>query len=129
MCKLAITSFHCPTHGPWTHAQNPYSWLFEYWKCGCSFNVHIRYLAQNAAIWLADEVLLRYCDQDTLRSQDKISWHLIHNSLKNLMLIMVCVLLWETVNPLTCIFEQKHCQCHSMFSKNLYNSTNYKLLR
>ena len=35
-----------------------------------------RYLAQNAAIWLADEVL-RYRDHDTSRCQDDISWHLI----------------------------------------------------
>ena len=40
-----------------------------------------RYLAQNAAIWLADEVL-RYCDHDTSRCQDDISWHLIRNSRK-----------------------------------------------
>ena len=35
-----------------------------------------RYLAQNAAIWLADEVI-RYCDHDTSRCQNDISWHLI----------------------------------------------------
>ena len=37
-----------------------------------------RYLAQNATIWLADEVL-RYRDYqyDTSRCQDDISWHLI----------------------------------------------------
>ena len=34
------------------------------------------YLAQNASIWLADEVL-RYRDHDTSRCQDDISWHLI----------------------------------------------------
>ena len=39
-------------------------------------NIYSRYLAQNAAIWLADEVL-RYCDHDTSRCQDDISWHLI----------------------------------------------------
>ena len=35
-----------------------------------------RYLAQNAAIWLAVEVL-RYRDHDTSRCQDDSSWHLI----------------------------------------------------
>ena len=35
-----------------------------------------RYLPQNAAIWLADEVL-RYRDHHTSRCQDDISWHLI----------------------------------------------------
>ena len=40
-----------------------------------------RYLTQNAAIWLADEVL-RYCDHDTSRCQDDISWHLIMQQLK-----------------------------------------------
>ena len=35
-----------------------------------------RYLAPNAAIWLADEVF-RYRDHDTSRCQDDISWHLI----------------------------------------------------
>ena len=35
-----------------------------------------RYLAQNAAIWLADEVW-RYRDHDTLQCQDDISRHLI----------------------------------------------------
>ena len=34
-----------------------------------------RYLAQNAAIWLAVEVL-RYRDHDISRCQDDISWHL-----------------------------------------------------
>ena len=39
-------------------------------------NTSSHYLAQNAAIWLADEVL-RYLDNDTSRCQDDISWHLI----------------------------------------------------
>ena len=38
--------------------------------------LHSRYLAQNAAIWLADGVL-RYLAHDTSRCQDDISWHLI----------------------------------------------------
>ena len=50
-------------------------WCIEIMK-GCS-----RYLAQNAAIWLADEVL-RYRDHDTSRCQDDISWHLITQQLK-----------------------------------------------
>ena len=40
-----------------------------------------RYLAQNAAIWLADEVL-RYRDHDTSKCQDDISWQLIMQQLK-----------------------------------------------
>ena len=41
-----------------------------------------RYPAQNAAIWLADEVL-RNCDHDTSGCQDDISWHLICSNLKD----------------------------------------------
>ena len=40
-----------------------------------------RYLAQNAAIWLADEVL-NYREHDTSRCQDDISWHLIKQQSK-----------------------------------------------
>ena len=38
--------------------------------------INSRYLAPNASIWLADEVL-RYRDHGTSRCQDDISWHLI----------------------------------------------------
>ena len=54
-----------------------------------------RYLAQNAAIWLAVEVL-RYPDHDTSKCQDDIYWHLIRNNRKDVILTMVCVLLRKT---------------------------------
>ena len=43
--------------------------------------INSRYLAQNAAIWLVDEVL-RYRDHDTSRCKDDISWHLITHQSK-----------------------------------------------
>ena len=89
---------------------------------------HSRYLAQNAASWLAVEVL-RYRDHDTSRCQDDISWHLIRNNRKDVTLTMVCVLLWETASLLIFILERYLCQFHNMFSDNLLISTNFKLQR
>ena len=57
--------------------------------------LHPRYLAQNAAIWLADEVL-RYHDHDTSRCQDDISWHLITQQSKG-----------RNVNNGSCIVAKK----------------------
>ena len=72
------------------------------------------YLAQNAAIWLTDEVL-GYRDYDTSRCQDDISWHLIYNNWKDVTQTMVCILMQETVNTPTCLFERKQCKYYSMF--------------
>ena len=55
-----------------------------------------RYLAQNAAIWLADEVL-RYRDHDTWRCQDDISWHSITQQSKRRLHIY-----YERVNFIAC---------------------------
>ena len=71
---------------------------------GECWQTYSRYLAQNAAIWLADEVL-RYRDHDTSRCQDDISWHLVRNNQKDVTLTMVRVLLRETVSLLTFIMN------------------------
>ena len=71
--------------------------------------LYSRYLAQNAAIWLADEVL-RDCGHDTSRCQyDKISWNLIRNNQKDVSLAMDCILLPEKASQLKFIFKSKEC--------------------
>ena len=82
-----------------------------------------RYLTQNAAIWLADEVL-RYRDHDTSRCQDDISWNLIMQQLKR------C----NAYNDLRIVArngESTHIyyEHYSMFSDNLLVFTNFKIQR
>ena len=64
------------------------------------------YLALDAAIWLADEVL-KYRDHNTSRCQNDISWHVIRNNQNDVRETMVYVLLQETASSNTCIFDWK----------------------
>ena len=67
--------------------------------------LYSRYLAQNAAIWLADEVL-RYRDHDTSRCQDDISWHLITQQSKG-----------RNANNESCIVAKKGDSTHIYYER------------
>ena len=125
ICLKTVPRWHWYLAKKTTELCNPHFWLLIRCFALRSITINSGYIGQNKAIWLADEVL-RYRDHHTLRCQDNISWHLISNNPKDVTLIMVCILLWETASQLTCIFELKQYKCHSMFS-NI--STNYKLQR
>ena len=87
-----------------------------------------RYLAQNAAIWLADEVL-RYRDHDTSRCQDDISWHLITQQSKRRTANNGLRIVARNGESTHIYYERYQCWFHSMFSDNLLVFANFELQR